>query len=234
MAEQLTIPLHFKSAQGREDFFVAPANALAMASLDAPDGWPNRRMILIGPEGAGKTHLATIWADEHRAGIVRAPDLTEAMAPDLAALRAVVVEDAQRLAGQPAREAALFHLHNLMQAERGWLLITARVPPRDWTLSLPDLISRMGATATVRITPPDDALLSAVLVKLFSDRQLPVSPTLIAWLVSRVDRSLAMARRVVEALDRQALAQGRAITRPLAAQVLDSLDQGAQTVTPPL
>ena len=91
-------------------------------------------------------------------------------------------------------------------------------------MSLPDLISRMEATATVRITPPDDALLAAVLVKLFSDRQLTVPPNLIGWLVTRMDRSLATARKLVAALDRQALAQRRAITQRLAAEVLDSLD----------
>lgn len=224
MAEQLTLPLHLRSAQGREDFFIAPANALALTTLDSPEAWPLGRMILIGPEGAGKTHLAAIWADEHGAQVLPARDLSEEMAPDLVAKGAAVIEDAEAIAQSPEHQRALFHLHNLMQAEGGQLLLTARTPPRDWGLSLPDLISRMEATATVRITPPDDALLAAVLVKLFSDRQLTVAPNLIGWLVTRMDRSLATARKLVAALDRQALAQRRAITQRLAAEVLDSLD----------
>jgi chromosomal replication initiation ATPase DnaA len=224
MAEQLIFPLPIRSAQGREDFFIAPANALALSTLDAPASWPNGRMILIGPEGAGKTHLAAIWAQEQGAQTIRAADLSDADAPRLSAQGAAVVEDGDDLRDNPTCEKALFHLHNLMQAEGGKLLITARTPPRDWGLSLPDLISRMQACATVRITPPDDALLAAVLVKLFGDRQLSVTPMLIEWLVTRMDRSLSTARRLVVALDARALAEKRAITRPLAAQVLDSLD----------
>ena len=223
MTEQMIFDLPLRSSQGREDFFVAPANALALATLDTPALWPQRRMLLIGPEGAGKSHLAAIWAEEHRAPLARAADLTDDLAETLARAGAAVIEDADRAAGQPRAEEALFHLHNLMQAEGGELLITAATPPRDWRLTLPDLASRMQATAQVTIAPPDDALLAAVLVKLFADRQLTVAPALIPWLVTRMDRSLAQARRLVAALDARALAQGRAITRPLAAEVLDSL-----------
>jgi chromosomal replication initiation ATPase DnaA len=220
---QLILDLPCRSAQGRDDFFVAPANALALATLDAPDAWPQRRMLLIGPEGAGKSHLAQIWADEHDAPVLPAAGLTAAAAPALVAARAVVIEDAEAIGPDQAAQAALFHLHNLALAEGAHLLITARKAPRDWGLTLPDLQSRMAATASVRIAPPDEALLAAVLVKLFADRQLDVAPALIPWLVLRIDRSLATARDVVAALDARALATGGAVTRALAAEVLDSL-----------
>ncbi|MEZ5686195.1 MAG: chromosomal replication initiator DnaA [Paracoccaceae bacterium] len=222
MSRQLAFDLPLKQAQGRDDFFVAPANALALATLDAPAGWPGRRMLLIGPEGAGKSHLAQIWADTHGAPVLAASALAEADIPALAR-GPVVIEDAGAVAGRPACETALFHLHNLAQAEGGTLLLTAAAPPRDWGLALPDLASRMAALASVRIAPPDDALLAAVLVKLFADRQLVVAPGLIDWLVGRMDRSLATARRLVAALDARALAEGRKISRPLAAEVLDTL-----------
>ena len=218
-----------RAARSREDFFVSPANALVLATLDAPEGWPQGRLILTGPEGAGKSHLAAIWAEDHDAAIVPAHALTVAIAPELAARGAVVIEDAEAIAGARAREEALFHLHNLLQAEGGLLLITAARAPRDWGLGLADLQSRMDACACVRLSPPDDALLTAVLVKLFADRQLVVAPALIDWLVTHMDRSLATARRLVDALDARALTEKRAITRPLAAQVLDSLAQGDQT-----
>ncbi|MCE5971910.1 chromosomal replication initiator DnaA [Sinirhodobacter sp. WL0062] len=223
MSRQLTLDLPLRQSQGREDFFVAPANALALATLDAPESWPQGRMLLIGPEGAGKSHLAQIWADTHGAPVIAAEELTDEAAPDLVRAGAVVVEDAERVATSPATQAALFHLHNLMLAERGRLLLTARSAPRDWGLSLPDLLSRMSATANVRIEPPDDALLSAVLVKLFADRQIAVPAALIPWLVTRMDRSLATARQLVAALDARALSENRAITRSLAAEVLDTL-----------
>lgn len=224
MIRQLILDLPVRSARGRDDFFVAPANALALATLDAPEAWPSGRMLLIGPEGAGKSHLAAIWAEaQGGAPIVAAASLTDEAAPALVRAGACVVEDTQRVAASPVAQAALFHLHNLMQAEGGRLLLTAAAPPRDWGLTLADLASRMEATASVRITPPDDALLSAVLVKLFADRQTKVPHSLIPWLVTRMDRSLGTARRLVAALDARAVAEGRPVTRTLAAEVLDSL-----------
>lgn len=222
MPRQLTLPLPVRVAEGREDFFVAPANALALSLLDAPETWAQGRMLLLGPEGAGKSHLAAIWAAERSATIRTASDLTPETVAALAAAGAVVIEDAHHLAGQPAAEQALFHLLNLIAAEGGRCLMTAPCPPRDWGIALPDLKSRLDATQSVRISPPDEALLAAVLVKLFADRQLTVPKSLIDWLVLRMERSLGSARAVVAALDARALAEGRAITRAMAAEVLDS------------
>lgn len=222
MAEQLTLDLALRPALGRDDFFVAPSNAVALAQIDGWRGWPQGKLALVGPEGAGKTHIAHLWAAETGAELVPAQELALADIPALAAAGAVVVEDAEGVAGYTAGEAALFHLHNLLLAEGGRLLLTARRPPARWGIGLPDLASRMQATATAVLDEPDDALLSAVLVKQFSDRQLAVSPALIPWLLARMDRSLAAVRRVVGALDQAALATGRAPGPALAAQILDA------------
>ncbi|MDM7255733.1 MAG: DnaA/Hda family protein, partial [Paracoccus sp. (in: a-proteobacteria)] len=133
---------------------------------------------------------------------------------------AVVVEDAHRIGGAAGAEEALFHLWNLAGARDCLLLLTARRPPRDWGLALPDLRSRMEAMAQVRLGPPDEALLGAVLVKLFADRQLSVPAGLIDWLVPRMDRDLGLARKLVAALDRDALAAKSPVTRAMAGQAL--------------
>ncbi len=219
MAEQLTFDLPVRPALGREDFLVSPANALAIAALDAAAAWPEGKMLLIGPAGSGKTHLAHVWAAQSGATILAAHDLATADLPEVAAL---VIEDVDAVAGQDDLEAALFHLHNHMTNRKGRLLLTAKRASRDWGLHLPDLRSRIEATATATLLPPDDALLAAVLVKLFADRQLQVSPGLIPWLVGRIDRSFATARAIVEALDAEALATQRPINRALASALLDS------------
>ena len=179
------------------------------------------RLILLGPPGAGKTHLAQIWVAETGAALVPAADLAGADIPGLAAAGRVAVEDAASVAGNPQAEAALFHLHNLLAEHRLPLLLTAAAPPRDWGLGLPDLLSRMQGTAIARLEAPDDALLAAVLVKLFADRQLAVAPNLIPYLVARMPRSIGAARALVAALDAKALAARRPITRALAGEVLD-------------
>ncbi len=193
-----------------------------MQTVEGWQDWPGRKLLLVGPEGSGKTHLAQIWARLTDALILPAEALAEA---DVASLsgRAVLVEDANRIG--PA-EAQLFHLHNLVTTAGTALLITARTPPRDWGLSLPDLISRMQATPIARLDAPDDALLAAVLVKLFADRQVAVPANLIPYLISRMPRSVGAARALVAALDARALAAGRPITRALAGEVLDSHGPG--------
>jgi chromosomal replication initiation ATPase DnaA len=206
----------------RAEYFVAAANALALAALEGWQGWPGGKMLLIGPTGAGKSHLAQIWADETGAALVGGDALATADIPELASAGRVVVEDAAAVADSGQAQTALFHLHNLLAQSGGALLLTAATPPRDWGLTLPDLLSRMQATPITRIDPPDDALLSAVLVKLFADRQLAVAPNLIPYLVARIPRSIGAARALVAALDAAALAEGRPITRTLAAGLLDS------------
>ena len=221
MKRQLAFDLPGQAALTRQDFFVSPANAQALAALDGWRGWPGGKMIVAGPAGAGKTHLARIWAAETGAAGVAGAELAGADLPALVARGAVVVEDAEAVGGHPAAEVALFHLHNMATEARASLLLTAACPPRDWGLKLPDLASRMQAMALTRLDAPDDALLAAVLGKLFADRQVVVPPTLIPYLIARMERSLKAARALVARLDAQALAQGRPITRALASALLD-------------
>ncbi|MEX5727263.1 chromosomal replication initiation ATPase DnaA [Rhodovulum iodosum] len=221
MARQLTFDLPVRPARGREAFFVTPANQTALAQVEDWRDWPQGKLVLVGPEGSGKTHLTHVWAAQSGARVVAAGALAGTGLPELAAEGAVAVEDADRAAGDAAAERALFHLHNLLLAEGGALLVTARHAPRDWPLTLPDLKSRMEATATAHLQGPDDALLAALLVKLFADRQLAVDPGLVAYLVDRMDRSFAAAQALVEALDHEALATGRKPGIRLAAEVLD-------------
>jgi chromosomal replication initiation ATPase DnaA len=218
---QLAFDLAGSEAMTRDDFFVAPSNALALQAVEGWRDWPGRKLVLVGPEGSGKTHLAHVWAALSGAVILQAGAVGGADIATLAG-QAVVVEDADRIG---EAEAALFHLHNVVTAG-GALLLTAATPPRDWGLRLADLESRMQSAPVARLEAPDDALLAAVLVKLFGDRQLAVAPNLIPYLVSRMPRSIGAARALVADLDAEALALGRPVTRALAGEVLDRWDRG--------
>lgn len=221
---QLAFDLPARESFCRDEFFVSSTNALALAALDGGD-WPGGRLVLAGPQGSGKTHMARMWAAEQSAALTDGAALAETDVAALAAAGRVVVEDAEAVAGNRAAEEALFHLHNLV-CPAGRLLLTARAPVRDWGLGLADLESRLAAAPVAALALPDDALLAAVLVKLFADRQVEVPAPLIPWLVRRMERTIGAARALVAALDALALAEGRPITRRLAAEVLDKPDEG--------
>jgi len=221
MSAQLVFELPSNAALGRDAFFVSPSNALAVARLERWLDWPDRRLVLSGPNGAGKTHLAGIWASETGAAVVEGADMTPDSIAALGGKAHVVVENADRVAGHAGREAALFHLYNLTNSDGAHLLLTASRAPALWPVGLPDLASRLQSLSVVSLEAPDDALLSALLVKLFADRQVSVSPQLVAYLLGRMERSAEAAQDLVRRLDQAALAEKRPLTRHLAARVLD-------------
>ncbi|MBP7002899.1 DnaA/Hda family protein [Amaricoccus sp.] len=220
----MALDLPSRPALGRADFFVSEPNRLALAQVDAWPGWPSGRLAVAGPPGAGKTHLAHVWAARSAARILPAEALPTL---DLAAgvSDALAVEDVDRLADlapaeRRAAEEALFHLCNRLAAGGGSLMVSGRAAPARWRLDLPDLASRLAVAPVATLAPPDDALLAAVLVKLFADRGVGVAPPVIRFLVARIDRSFEAAEAVVARLDRAGLARGRPITVPLAAEAL--------------
>lgn len=223
MQRQMQFDLPARPALGRGDFFVTESNAVAMAQVDAWPDWPGGKLVLVGPRGSGKTHLAHVWCTESAARLVKAATLAET---DIAALGdlPICVEDVEQIAGQADAEQALFHLHNLVLANGQSLLVTAATPPSAWGLHLPDLASRMNGTTVARLSRPDDILLSAVLAKLFSDRQIVPQPDVIPYLVRHMPRSFADAGRIVDHLDRAALGKPKGVTRHLARKVLTELD----------
>jgi chromosomal replication initiation ATPase DnaA len=209
-----------RTARGRDSFFVSPSNRIALAMIDGWRGWPQGKLVLSGPPGSGKTHLAHVWAALSAARIVSASSLTGANVPALAEAP-LVVEDVPAIAGDRPAEEALFHLHNLALANAQPLLLTGAGNAATWPIALPDLRSRLLGTTGVALEEPDDQLLEAVLVKLMADRQLVPPQNLLTYLVRRIDRSLAEATRVVAELDAASLGRRQPVTRALAIAVLD-------------
>jgi chromosomal replication initiation ATPase DnaA len=214
---QLALALGHSESFARDDFLEGPANAAALALVDRWPDWPSRIMVLLGARGSGKSHLAAIWAAQSGARFLAARALETANLPAALATGALVIED---LAEGSFDEHALFHLLNLAGEEGAYLLFTARGVPAGWTVATADLASRLRALPVVTLQPPDDALLRAVLVKLFADRQLTVEESLISYLVSRIERSFPAARHVVAELDRAALREKRPVNRALAVDML--------------
>ncbi|HRJ69772.1 MAG TPA: hypothetical protein PK812_09195, partial [Beijerinckiaceae bacterium] len=195
---QLPLDLPLEPRFGREDFLVGPSNEQAYTLVDLWPGWPERILILSGPQGSGKSHLAAIWAVQAKARVLSARSLATADPSALAEAGAIVVEDAD---ASPVAETPFFHLINLVRERQAYLLVTARSAPDLWGIRTPDLISRLRLAPRLTIEPPDDALLRALIVKQFLDRQIVIDTGVVEYLLTRMERSFAGAQRVVEALD---------------------------------
>jgi chromosomal replication initiation ATPase DnaA len=207
---QLPLDLPVRAAMGAADFVVSGCNRDAVAWLDRWPDWPGAILAIYGPAGCGKTHLAHVWQTRSKALFLEA-----GLAGRLPEAGNLVLD------GVRLPEEDLFHLINHIRAERRTLLILDREAPARWTVGLKDLASRLAGIPAVVVDPPDDALLAALLVKHFNDRQIAIKADLIDYLTRRIDRSFAGAAAAVEALDRAALARGGPITVRLARTVLD-------------
>jgi len=214
---QLAFALPHAESLTRDNFLEGPANAAGLALVDSWPDWPNRIMLLVGPEGSGKSHLAAIWAEQAGGRSTSARALSAAAVPGALTTGALVVED---LRASDFDERALFHLINLAREDEAFLLITARLPPSAFEIELRDLRSRLRAVPTVPLLPPDDQLFRALIVKFCADRQLTVDETVVSYLTTRIERSYAAVRQAVELLDAEALRLGRPVTRALAAELL--------------
>lgn len=218
---QLTFHWPHSPSFAREDFLAAPSNQEALSTIELWPNWAGRMLTIVGPEGAGKSHLGTIWAELSKAVTLRGEALNEQSIEACAGADAVLFEDADRAAKV---EALFFHVINMALQNNIWLLLTCRTAPDAWGLKTPDLLSRLRLAPVVRLAAPDSELTEAVLFKLFSDRQLQVEPHVISYIALRIERSLGAARRIVAALDTEALTQGRRVTRVMASDALREVD----------
>jgi chromosomal replication initiation ATPase DnaA len=216
---QFALDLPHRTAFGRADFLVSECNAAALGWIERWPQWPAHALVLHGPAGSGKSHLAHLWRERSGAALVQGAALPPSAPPmgpnDLVRCRAVALDDAEA-----APERALLHLYNCCGESGASLLVVAREAPANWPIALPDLASRLRAAPSASIALPDDSLLAAVLVKHFGDRQVRVAPAVIAFLVRRMERSFAACGDLAARLDRLAFSAGRPIGLALARQVL--------------
>lgn len=210
---QLPFELPHRASFDRADLIESEANLLAIEAIDAWPHWRHPVLMIVGPAGSGKTHIAEAFAAMSGGSHARAGEIFE---PQPGFVR--VIDDVDRT---DMAEEEIFAIVNAARTGLGHVLLTSRTPAPLLRLRLPDLASRLRAATQIELGAPDDMLLHGVLVKLFADRQMDVDPKLLAYVLSRMERSIASAEALVARLDRESLASGRRITRGMVASVIE-------------
>jgi DnaA regulatory inactivator Hda len=224
MSEQYPLPLPHREAMAADDYLVTASNREAARWVNSWPEWPSHCLIILGPAGSGKTHLMHVWLQNSGGKLVPLEDLVIKDAGGIAARNPIIaVDNADKLAGHREAEKTLFHLYNYLRENRGFLLLTMTKPPAQWTEGVADLRSRLLASPVAVIGPPDDELLSMLLVKQFHDRQIQVGADVVAYIVPRMERTAEKMRELVAALDHASLAEGRRVSITLAKRVLEYL-----------
>lgn len=221
--DQIPLPIPHRTSLEGEDFLVVRCNSEAVRWIDLWPDWPGPALALAGPPGCGKTHLASVWSAASGAQFVSVEALAEGRV-GTSDDGPFILDNAHSAMGRGACERSLFHLLNRLHGRRGRLLLTGAARPARWPVELADLASRLAAVPVAEIDPPDDELMAALLVKLFGDRQVAVGKDVIRFMATRMERSFEAARNLVEACDRRALAERRAVTIPLVRDVLADMD----------
>lgn len=216
LSRQLVLELGHDESFAPEDFIRGAPNAAALTLIERWPDWPDRIVALSGPPGAGKSHLAAIWAARSGARMIAGAALGPSDIPALLSSGAVVIDD---LAEGQFDERALFHCFNMAREARAFMLLVVRGAPAGWNLQIPDIASRLRAIPLVAVDAPDDRLLRAVFVKLVADRQMQVDDAVINYVLLRIERSFLAVRAAVALLDAESMGQKRPVTRALAADL---------------
>lgn len=231
--QQIAFKFPLEPYLGREDFMVSKCNFEAFKMVDSWPEWPFFAICLYGPSGCGKTHLSRIFSDRvavltnhpYKIPSIKAAHLSMETPFELFKQNhCLIIEDLN----EKINEEALFHLYNLYRNEGGSILLTAPKAPARMKFSLPDLQSRLNIIPSIEINEPDDDMLSALIVKLFADRQLIVSPEIITYMIKNMKRSFSFCNKLVEEIDNTSLARKRAITVPLVKEAIQTLNNLAQ------
>lgn len=217
--KQLVLAWPVTERQSRDDFFKTPGNQRALDLISTPANWPDPIIVLTGPSGVGKTHLARIFAAEQGALMLTCDQLVglgHLPSP------ALVFDSADQNLTLDV-ETGLFHLANLVRAHQGRLLLTARRAPQFWGLVTPDMLSRLRLALVVEVPLPDESVLRAAMTKLIAERQMQLEPALLEVLVTRLERSIPVLRQAIDRLDQLSLERQRPITRSMVYALVDDM-----------
>jgi len=231
--KQFPLLLKPKNQYLAEDFMVSSCNRSALKAIEQWPQWPFFALLIFGPHGSGKTHLSHLFADHVNLHFKKPLDIGFLEASNIKTNKisylhthypCLVVENVTA----KVDEEALFHLFNVYQNEGGFILFTSLYPFARINFKLPDLKSRLNMVPRVPICEPDDEMLEALVVKLFSDRGILISQDVLNYIIQNMERSFSYAVKLVEETDALSLALKRAVTVPLVREAMHQIYYNTQ------
>ncbi len=227
--------LNFEPANylGEEDFMITACNQTAYLAVKTWPNWQHFALNIYGPKSSGKSHLAHIWITTIQNSLPRPIQI-----PILNA-HSINMKNINKLTSQHPylvieeldaniNEEAFFHLYNNYNTPKTNILFTSELPLSKLSLKLPDLRSRLNIVPNAEIHQPDDEMLTALVAKLFNDRQIIISQEILDYILKYSERSFAYITKLVAEIDEISWIYGRAVSIPIVKEAIDNLNHDQQ------
>jgi len=216
MNDQLILKFPEHKAYKKEDFYVSPSNQEAYDFINSWPKWIKRIINIFGPSGSGKSHLASILKNKTSCIQVNSNELDEKIFLNFKTKEALIIENLD----EKISEELLFSLWNIALQDNKYFLINSIKPINSYQFKLPDLMSRAKSSLIIGINLPSDDLISAIIAKNFSDKQIKVEKKHIDYIIKRIDRSYEKISQFILTLDKYSLKKGSPFGLKLIKEVL--------------
>ena len=216
MSDQLILKFPSLQAYKKEDFYVSPSNQESYDLINSWPKWIKRTVNIFGPSGSGKSHLVSILKSKTSSLQIEANSLNDEIFFKFKTKEALIIENLN----EKASEKLLFSLWNIALQDNKYLLITSKKPINSFKFKLRDLMSRVTSSLIIGINLPSDDLISVILAKNFSDKQIKVEKKHIDYIIKRIDRSYEKISQFILTLDRYSLKKGSPFSLKLIKEVL--------------
>ena len=216
MTDQLILKFPTNNIYLKEDFYVSPSNREAYEFISSWPRWIKRIANIFGPPGSGKTHLTSILKNKTSSLKIESDELNDKIFFEFKIKEALIIENLN----ENVSENLLFSLWNVALQDNKYLLITSIKPISAYKFKLPDLKSRASSSMIMGINLPSDDLISVILAKNFSDKQIKVEKKHIDYIIKRIDRSYEKISQFISILDKYSLKKGNPFGLKLIKEVL--------------
>jgi len=232
-SKQFTFNFLPKTYLGEEDFMVTSCNQNAYMAVKMWPNWQHFSLNIFGPKSSGKSHLAHIWVESIQASLPRPIQIPilSSHSINMKNLNKItnehpylVIEDLD----SNINEEAFFHLYNNYNVPGRFILFTSELPPSKLSLKLPDLRSRLNIIPTIEINQPDDEMLTALIAKLFNDRQIIINQEILDYILKYSERSFDYITKLIAEIDEISWIYKRAVSIPIVKEAIENLNHNQQ------